>query len=229
MNSRTPAFAAAGLTLALTACTPAGDDAAAPEAPEAPPAQDQASLQETNLRTAEAFIDAFYSFDAGQLGAYLESANESAEGILYYQGWADGGNYIVLDRQPCTAESAEKISCPVTVQDDPVVALKTGFNVTDTFHLTFTGSDITAVETSSNDQPIYYEARQWVEANMPEVMTGPCANRGTAEGTPADCARAMTEGYQRFYAAVHGGADVPANADVDPEAAGSTGEGESEG
>ena len=46
--------------------------------------------------------------------------------------------------------------------------------MTDTFHLSFEGENIVDVQTSSNDQPIYYEARQWVEENMPEVMAGPC-------------------------------------------------------
>jgi hypothetical protein len=74
------------------------------------------------------------------------------------------------------------------VQDDPVLALKTGFNVTDFFHITFDGIRITSITTSSNDQPIYFEARQWVEANMPEVMEGPCLDR-------------RTEGYRKFYEA----------------------------
>jgi hypothetical protein len=82
-----------------------------------------------------------------------------------------------------------------------VVELKTGFNVTDTFHLTFDGSAIASIETSSNDQPIYYEARKWVEENMPDVMTGPCLDRSNGGTTPGDCARAMTQGYKQFYAA----------------------------
>ena len=156
----------------------------------------------TQLQQAEAFIDAFYSFDSAQLGPLMNEAPESKAQLLYYQGWAEGGNYVVLNREPCVFEEPDNIACPVTVRDDPVVALNTGFNVTDTFHLTFKGETLVAVDTSSNDQPIYYEARKWVEANQPEVMSGPCKGRGTPQATPGKCARAMTKGYQAFYETV---------------------------
>ena len=94
--------------------------------------------------------------------------------------------------------ASDQIDCAITVQDDPVLALETGFNVTDTFHLSFDGENIVDVKTSSNDQPIYYEARQWVQENMPEVMTGPCRRENGLRVTPGDCARAMTGGYARF-------------------------------
>ncbi len=167
-------------------------------------ADTDAVLQE-NLATAEGLIDAFYSFDADRLRPLLAEADESAPAVLYYQGWAEGGNYVVLERSPCKAESAERILCAITVQDDPVLALKTGFNVTDTFTVTFEGSSITAIETSSNDQPIYYEARDWVLENMPEVMTGPCQGFFDGGPTPQDCARAMTEGYRQFMVHKDGG------------------------
>ncbi len=151
-----------------------------------------------NLSTAEALIDAFYSFDAKRLKPYLTEAPASAAAILYYQGWAEGGNYVVLRRAPCVAENAELIHCAITVQDDPVLALQTGFNVTDTFTITFDGPSIVGIETSSNDQPIYHEAREWVIENMPEVMTGPCEGFFAGGKTPGDCARAITEGYRLF-------------------------------
>lgn len=160
------------------------------------------SEEKAQLAYAESFIDAFYSFDPAQLAPLMASAEESRPRLLYYQGWAEGGNYIVLERVPCAMEEANKVACPVTVQDDPVVALKTGFNVTDTFHLTFEDETLVAVDTSSNDQPIYYEARKWVEANMPEVMSGPCKNRNSEDATPGDCARAMTKGYAAYYETV---------------------------
>jgi hypothetical protein len=157
------------------------------------------------VATAEAFIDAFYSFDRDRLAAFLAAAPESAPRLLYYQGWAEGGNYAVLERTPCSLDEDGVVHCPVRVRDDPVVALGTGFNVTDTFHLDFVDGVIVEVETSSNDQPIYYQALEWVEANMPEILDGPCANRDTPEGTPGDCARAMTRGYAAFAAS----ADFP--------------------
>jgi hypothetical protein len=159
------------------------------------------ALAELNRQTAEGFIDAFYSFDPEQLQPYFIYAEESAPRLSYYQGWAEGGNYKILKRGACESETPTLFHCPITVQDDPVVALKTGFDVTDTFHLTFDITKLASIKTSSNDQPIYFEARKWVEANMPEIMTGPCRDRNKGGKTPGDCARAMTDGYKKFYAA----------------------------
>lgn len=154
-----------------------------------------------NLETAEGMIDAFYSFDPNRLQPFLSQAGEAEAGILGYQAWAEGGNYKVLERAPCTPESSDTIACAITVQDDPVLALETGFFVTDTFHITFADGVIVGVDTSSNDQPIYYEARKWVEANLPEVMEGPCRRVDGNRETPGDCARAMTDGYKQFMQA----------------------------
>jgi hypothetical protein len=185
-------FAASSILLILLgACTDASEPLTTPAIPD---------TVAPNLTKAEAFIDAFYSFDPERLRPMLDAAPESAQSILYYQGWAEGGNYKVLERGACAVDENKLISCPITVQDDPVMALNTGFNVTDTFTLTFANGEIIKVETSSNDQPIYYEARAWVEREMPEVMTGPCKDRGAGGTTPGDCARAMTEGYRRFAA-----------------------------
>ncbi len=146
-------------------------------------------------------INAFYSFDPDQLQPFLSEAGDAETAILGYQAWAKGGNYIVLERAPCEYEADGVIACAITVQDDLVVTLETGFNVTDTFHITFEDGVIVGVETSSNDQPIYYEARQWVEENLPEVMEGPCKRVDGACETPGDCARAMTDGYRQFMGA----------------------------
>ena len=154
------------------------------------------------IAVAEQFIDAFYSFEPSLLAPLMQQAPDSAPNLLYYQGWAEGGNYKVVNRDACAIEGDNKIACPITVQDDPVLALKTGFDVTDTFHLSFQGNTLVAVDTSSNDQPIYFEARKWVETNQPEVMEGPCKDRNAGGNTPGDCARAMTDGYRAFYETV---------------------------
>lgn len=171
-------------------------------------AANAAAELEANLKTAESMIDAFYSFDPGRLQPILSKAGAAEAGILSYQAWAEGGNYIVLKRAPCVSEAENVISCSITVQDDPVVALETGYNVTDTFHITFTDGIITDVDTSSDDQPIYFEARKWVEANLPEVMEGPCKRSDGIRETPGDCARAMTDGYRKFMQAKKAEADA---------------------
>jgi len=149
---------------------------------------------------AESFIDAFYSFEPDRLAPIMAAAPETAPRLLYYQGSAKGGNYEVLLRTPCARDEEGIVNCPVKVKDDRVQALGTGFDVTDTFHLTFDDGVLVKVTTSSNDQDIYREAAVWVRENMPEVMEGPCKNRGTMEGTPVECSRAMTDGYKAFVA-----------------------------
>lgn len=158
----------------------------------------EAAALAADLETAEAMIDAFYSFDASKLQPFLSAAGDSEAALLGYQAWADGGNYVVLNRMPCAPEEGGTIACPITVQDDPVQALKTGFDVTDTFHLTFNDGIITKVATSSNDQPIYRDASVWVAKNMPKVMEGPCKRTNGVRETPGDCARAMTKGYAAY-------------------------------
>ena len=155
----------------------------------------------SNLKTAEAMIDAFYSFDPRILQPLLSVAGDAEAAILSYQAWASG-NYVVLVRSPCISKSENNISCSITVQDDLVVALETGFDVTDTFHLTFENTVIKSVETSSDDQPIYFKATEWVKANLPKVMKGACKSDGGIRETPGDCARAMTDGYKQFMKVV---------------------------
>src|SRR5690606_23250655 len=123
-----------------------------------------------DLKTAEGMIDAFYSFDPERLAAFLSQAGDPAASLLGYQAWAEGGHYMVLKRTPCALQENGTVTCPVTVRDDPVQALQTGYNVTDVFHLTFANGVIVNVDTSSDDQPIYHDARVWVAEHMPEVM-----------------------------------------------------------
>ncbi len=152
------------------------------------------------LQTAEAFIDAFYSFDSSRLRSFLTFAEESAASITYYQGWAEGGNYEIVNRRSCEVKSADIISCSITVADDPMLALGIDFKVTDTFEITFENGEIISVETSSDDLQVYYDAAEWVRKELPELVEEPCQGFFDGGPTPADCARAMAEGYRRFAA-----------------------------
>ena len=178
---------------ALMGCTP-------PASEEGTQAMANEPVHAPEVALAETFIDAFYAFDREVMAALVKDAGDAGSRILWYQGWAEGGNYAIVKRGACELLEPGVVECPITVDDDPVLALKTGFKVTDTFTLTIEEGRIVDIKTRSNDQPIYYEARKWVEANHPELIEGPCAERGTAGGTPGDCARAMTEGYRRFAA-----------------------------
>ena len=148
------------------------------------------SLADTEalLPIAESLIDDFYSFDSVRLEQALASAGDSKASLLYYQGWAEGGNYEIVERKNCVVHSLNIVSCPITVKDDPMLALAVDFFVTDTFEIT------------SNDLPIYYQAREWVRANMPELVAQPCEGFFAGGATPGNCAQAMAEGYRHFTA-----------------------------
>ena len=160
------------------------------------------------LKKAEAFIDAFYSFESEKLAPLLEFVDSSAVSILYYQAWAEGGNYKVKNRGECKFTDQGTVKCPITVEDDLVLALKTDFLVTDTFEITFVDSEIGKIETSSNDQPIYYEARDWVKANRPEVMQTVCNEMWTKVENAGDCVRALHEGYKAYYDSIKENGDA---------------------
>jgi predicted methyltransferase len=156
-------------------------------------------LSETNdVLVAEKFVDAFYSFKAHALTAILSSAEESIPSIVYYQGWAEGGNYQIISRAPCKEEKPSLISCSITVQDDLMLALGIDFNVTDTFHLSFNNSHISSVATSSNDLQVFRDAQEWVTNNLPELIKKPCRDFFNGGPTPGLCVKAMVQGYAKF-------------------------------
>ncbi len=160
-----------------------------------------AGPEEARVAAAEAFIDAFYSFDPARLRAALSSAADSVPRIGYYQGWAEGGNYRIVERKPCRPAGADEVQCAITVRDDLIPALGLGLHVTDTFHLSFDAERIVRVRTSSDDPPLFEEALQWVRTEKPEVLAGPC--RGFFDGgpTPGDCVRAVVRSFAEFAAA----------------------------
>ena len=166
----------------------------------APPATSSSGIK-SHVAAAERLIDAFYSFDPAPLRAALADAPESAPQIVYYQGWAQGGNYAVLDRKPCRSVSADEVSCDIKVRDDLIAALGTGYWVTDTFHLTFRDGRMVKVRTISNDPPEFEKALQWVNAQRPDLLTGVCRDFFAGGPTPQDCVRAVVKGFADYRAA----------------------------
>ena len=181
------AAAATAIALSLIACGQMADS------------EDKQSADQLII-AAESFVDAFYSFDPDMLRAVLATAKDSIPSILFYQGWAEGGNYAVMTRMPCKVDSEGTVNCAITVRDDLIGALGIDFNVTDTFHLTFRDGQIVSVSNSSNDPQAYYDANDWVKENRPELIEEPC--KGFFDGglTPGDCVRAMVRGYSEFAA-----------------------------
>jgi hypothetical protein len=162
--------------------------------------KDEARAQASPLAAAETLIDAFYLFDPRRLRSAMSAAPGSQPEILYYQGWAQGGNYRVLDRQPCRVATPDEIACSITVKDDLITALGTGYDVTDTFHLSVDDGRIVSVRTSSNDPPEFEQALKWLRRERPELMTGPCRGFFAGGPTPRDCVRAVVKGFAEFSA-----------------------------
>lgn len=172
------------LMLGLGGCSPTPP----PEPPSANPP----------LVVAEKLIDAFYSFDPAQLRAAMADAPASQPQLLFYQGWAEGGNYAILNRQPCQFASESEVTCAITVRDDLIAALGTGFWVTDKFHLTMREGRIVGVRNSSNDPPDFELALKLLQREQPEVMTGPCQGFFAGGPTPGDCVRAVVAGFKAY-------------------------------
>ncbi|MCW5515702.1 hypothetical protein [Muriicola sp. Z0-33] len=147
-----------------------------------------------NTDIATAFIDAFYSFNKDSLQATLTHADGTRDNILYYQKWAECGNYKVVKRNNFIKKNDSLILCPITVKDDLIAALEVDFNVTDTFHLTIVNSEIRSINTSSNDPDLYYTAKGWIKANRPELITKACEDAST----PCLCVKATVKGFAEF-------------------------------
>jgi hypothetical protein len=154
----------------------------------------------TNKIIANQFIDAFYSFDRDSLTNILYDAPGSQPEILYYQKWAECGNYKVINRPDCMIRNDSLVICPVTVKDDLIGALKIDFNVTDTFHITIIEGRIRSVTTSSNDPELYHQAKEWVKKNRPALIEVPCVGIWEGGPTPCECVKAMIKGFTEFIA-----------------------------
>ena len=158
-------------------------------------------LKKNNI-IANEFIDAFYSFNRDSLESMLALAKESQPNILYYQKWAECGNYQIVKRDSYFEKNDSLIIFPVTVKDDLMGALDIDFNVTDTFHLYIQNGQIRRVHTSSNDPDVYYEAKEWVKQNRPHLVEKSCEGIWNGGPTPCECVQGMVKGFAEFRAHV---------------------------
>lgn len=155
-------------------------------------------MQHNNISLGNKLIDAFYSFNHDSLASLLADAKKSQPDILYYQKWAECGNYKVLDRAHYFEKNDSTVLFPVTVKDDLMKALQIDFNVTDTFHITFKNGKIIHVENSSNDVAEYYKAKTWVKDNRPELIEKPCEGIWAGGPTPCECILGMIKGFVEY-------------------------------
>ena len=153
------------------------------------------SNSDSDLRAAEAFIDAFYAWDANALSEAIHGA-ENAKRALYYQGWAEAGNYQILKRRQCTRVDEGWIECSITVSDDIGEAL--GYVATDVFRLWVANGRIHRVEFEGDDPAIFNGVLEWMASDRPEVFTGPCKDFFDGGETPAACVRAVVEAARDF-------------------------------
>lgn len=150
--------------------------------------------QSTNFDIAAKFIDAFYSFNKDSLQSTLTHANDSKKRILYYQKWAECGNYKVIKQNNFIKKNDSLVLCPITVKDDLIGALEVNYNVTDTFHLTIINGEIRSVDTTSDDPTLFYEAKDWTKQNRPKLINKACEGELTA----CECVKATVQGFIEF-------------------------------
>ncbi len=153
------------------------------------------------IATAERFVDAFYSWQPERLAAVV-TPGEDADRALYYQAWAEAGNYQVQTRRPCARGDDGRIHCAITVTDD--IGGTLGYVATDTFHLNVEDDLVQAVEFSADDPPILDEVFQWMGENQPEVFAGPCRDMFAGGDTPGSCVRAVIDGARQYLEARDG-------------------------
>lgn len=190
--------------LMLTSACGGSDTATTTTTP--PPPTTEVAEEEIKLALAEEFVDAFYSFEAGALQATLAAAESSQPGILFYQGWAQGANYRIVDRQPCELVVDSRARCSVTVEDDLAKTLDIGFNVTDTFDVRFRDGQLVGVDASSDDPPVVRSAFQWVNENKPELFENgqPCEGFFNGGPTPGECAVVFVAALGEYLADADG-------------------------
>ena len=71
------------------------------EAPARAATPDAPAALAPEVALAETFIDAFYAFDRKAMAALVKDAGDAGNRILWYQGWAEGGNYAIVKRGAC--------------------------------------------------------------------------------------------------------------------------------
>lgn len=157
---------------------------------------------DTRLAKAEALIDAFYSFDGTKLRRAMAHAPGSIPDTLYYQPWAEAGNYRVPKRAPCRWDKEDEASCAITVKDDLVPALGLTQHVTDVFHMSFRDGEIVKVWNTSDDPPEYWSGKAWLKQQHPEIFTGPCRDMFAGGPTPGECIRALIARFTEYTKAV---------------------------
>lgn len=155
----------------------------------------QNNTRSRNIDVGNKFVDAFYSFNRDTLQALLAAAEKSQPEILYYQKWAECAHYQVVDRSQYSVKNDSMVVFPVTVKDDLMSALAIDFNVTDTFHMVLRDGAIRSVKTSSNDPKEYYEAKEWVRKNRPELVEVACEGIWQGGLTPCECVLGMIQGF----------------------------------
>jgi hypothetical protein len=155
-------------------------------------------VSSSNILIANNFVDAFYSFNRDSLRSILSDAKSSQPNILYYQKWAECGNYQIIQRSQPVQKNDSVMLVPVTVKDDLMPALEIDFNVTDTFHIVVRDGKIRSVETSSNDPEMYHKAKAWVRQNHPELVDKPCKGIWNGGSTPCECIQGFIKGFGDF-------------------------------
>lgn len=159
-----------------------------------------APAEASALAVAERFVDAFYAWDPAALASTMADTDDRQR-ALYYQKWAEAGNYRVKTRRACRYRPGEpRVECAITVTDDIGGAL--GYVATDTFVLTVEADRIVAADFESDDPPIFAEVFAWMGEQRPDVLAGPCKDLFDGGTTPAECVREVVRAARDYAASL---------------------------
>jgi len=148
------------------------------------------------LQLAEQFIDAFYTFQAVEIREIPFDSKLDIAPLLYYQAWAEGGNYKVAKRTDCYKAIDELIYCRIKVTDD--LGGNLGYIATDTFTLSIIDREITKVEFEGDDPFVFTRLLISIYLFQPEVFDGPCDKMFDGGKTPKACVQAVVAAAKEF-------------------------------
>ncbi len=142
----------------------------------------------SNSELANKFIDTFYSFNRDSLQSILSQATHSQPNIFYYQKWAECANYKVLERDKFTVLmvndhfSRYRERRPDGCTEDQLQRYR-HLQDHDTRRAHPRHRNI--VERLAH----YYEAKEWVKQQRPELVDKACEGIWEGGPTPCECVR----------------------------------------
>ena len=155
---------------------------------------------------AEEFIDALYAFDRdAMLAITVPRRTNIEETLLFHQGWAEGADYTLTDREPCEFREGGAygtVVCHITAKHDLLEAVGLPDEAVP-HEITVYHKDgwVTGIEIIADHPPVLDAAIAWAMDTHPELtgFSGPCWEIEYLHvAVPQTCAIAVTEAIRGY-------------------------------